>query len=295
MKPIRGELISKAALSDYVRNRFFEIVSYVESQALKELSGEPFQLFIQANMQRTLNPLLDTQFDWRDFERGTDKCSPQQKKLRDGLIAWLDRWHLIESANGEKWCLRWLVYAVLDHWAHSADLVREHSIVGEIRRTQKLPKTSASSGNLPAYTPAHESREEYFNRVSETARQHIASDPILASAEQSHRESFIRAVVDGLSDYCQQVEAAYFEEDWKQVAEKRKLTKHLIWTIQFQLQEKSYSQIARAEKIEVSTVKRAVDETLIILGLQRRRNVRRGRPPHGQNSYASQLLKELGN
>jgi len=163
---------------------------------------------------------------------------------------------------------------------------------------------------LPRWWVAATSRDEYLRDVEALAQKAIETVEPLLCVDVSGRNWYVQEVKRVAEEYCGRVEK-YLSTlgDWKKAkvfVDHRAHVKHVIWAVMFQVQRKSYSEIARAMGVEidqepsVSTVMRGVDEVLNMIGLDddRRAAVRRGPKPgsvHSESTKASnEILRSLG-
>lgn len=164
--------------------------------------------------------------------------------------------------------------------------------------------------SLPLWWFASTSREEYLRDVETQAREAIENSAPLSCIGTSHQNHYVREVMRVAATYCDKVDAYISKQgDWKRVkvfVDHRAHLKHISWAVRFQIEGKSYSEIAREmrneldEEPSVSTVKRGVGEVLDMIGLDfdRRRDVKRG-PKLGSvlssaTKVRSKTLRSLG-
>lgn len=163
---------------------------------------------------------------------------------------------------------------------------------------------------IPRWLFTATSREEYLQSVDCVAREEIRKSALLSSVELSHQEEYVREVKRVAAVYCDSVEEFLSKQrGWKKskvYPDHRAHLKHVIWAVMFQVEGKSYSDIANEMQVAikelptVSTVKRAVSGILDLISLDtdRRQEVRRG-PKRGSKHSASKkasrdVLRSLG-
>lgn len=158
--------------------------------------------------------------------------------------------------------------------------------------------------------PSAVSKEEYLRDVEHRAKEIIRSDSLLASVEKSHQSDYVRQIKLVALRYCRSVERHLSKRPgWRKskvFSGHRTHLRHVVWAVMFQLEGKSYSQIAAAMETEfgrlpaVSTIKRGVSEILdlIALDMDRRSEVRRGPKVGSFHSNStktrSAILRSLG-
>jgi hypothetical protein len=163
---------------------------------------------------------------------------------------------------------------------------------------------------LPHWWFTATSRDEYLQEVERLAEEEIKKSWLLSCAESSHQTDYVSEIKRVAAAYCDSVEKFLSKQSgWKKAKvhpDHRAPLKHTIWAVMFQVEGKSYSEIAKEmqamieELPAVSTVKRAVATILNTIGLDsdRRQEVKRG-PKRGTKHDAStkvrrQTLRSLG-
>lgn len=163
---------------------------------------------------------------------------------------------------------------------------------------------------LPRWWFTSTSRDEYLQDVERLAGEEIKKSWLLSCVEPSHQNDYVREVKRVAATYCDSVEKFLSRQSgWKKAKvhpDHRAHLKHTIWAVMFQIEGKSYSEIAKETQAKigelpaVSTIKRAVATILDTIGLDtdRRQEVKRG-PRRGTKHNAStkasrEILKSLG-
>lgn len=163
---------------------------------------------------------------------------------------------------------------------------------------------------LPRWWFTATSREEYLLDVEHQAGAELNKSRLLSCVESSHQNDYVREVVRVAAAYCDSVEKFLArQKGWKKAKvhpDHRAHLKHTVWAVMFQVEGKSYSDIAKETQAKigelpaVSTVQRAVAKILDTIGLDsdRRQEVKRG-PKRGTKHSAStrasrETLKSLG-
>lgn len=144
-----------------------------------------------------------------------------------------------------------------------------------------------------------------MREVETVAREAIESSEILSSVNASHRNHYVREVRRVGAGYCDLVQKYLSKQiGWKKAkvfVDHRAHMKHVFWAVMFQLEGKSYSEIANempaaiGKTPAVSTVKRGVSEILDIIRLDtdRRRQVKRGPKPGSVQSDPAKMTRDV--
>lgn len=139
-----------------------------------------------------------------------------------------------------------------------------------------VPSITPPPGMLPYHFP--DSEVSYLRLIEYHANDQIERSPLLSNAEVSHRRSFVRAILDEAAAYIRKVREHHeSERGLKLIKGRSQNLRNLQWAVQFQVLKIEYTQIAGRD-FEVSTVMRAVKQTLKEIGLIERPNSGPGRP-----------------
>jgi len=108
------------------------------------------------------------------------------------------------------------------------------------------------------------------------------------------KSTIVASLQDKVKFYCDEVLKVYDAQldangnpTWKRAESKSDLARNINWTVKFQVLGITYSKIAKAAGLDVSTVKREVDSTLTLIGLPRRADAKPGRPAGSKDSPVS--------
>ncbi len=199
--------------------------------------------------------------------------------LSVALAVWAGRWHL-----EAEWCL--------DNACWTLDTFR---VLPEDERTEWLIGGSSwirlNDSEFAHLTPPsgflvwdadYEFRAKYVERAERQIKEHIEQSPFLSNLKAKLKRGVIDEVMSKVNAYCDEVLKVYDAQvdsagnpTWKRAESKKDLLRNIAWAVKFQVREMNFSDIADAEKVSISTVKREVDNTLALIGLQRR-STRRG-------------------
>lgn len=263
---------------------FLGAVARHATEVLKDLSGEPFDLYVKADSPYLELAPWDAPEGFETFDSFLVTTEPRYASLRESLCTWAKRYNLVETDATDRWCLRQALFT-LRHWYLIPD-----------SRTDPLTWVWFSAGTKPArieppdgfpeWLITCETRTEYLERIRMEADGIIAANPLLSTIRPADRLRSLEGMTapsSNASKYCDELAAHYDSEGWHAVNEFSKKTEHFIWAVEVQILGCGYSQIAVAAGDEgeggiyTSTVKRAVEEILDLVGLTRRSDIRPGR------------------
>lgn len=257
-------------------------------KVLRDLSGEPFVEFQKARVSEDQLLRLNAHPDASEISA--------LRSLQKAVRNWARRWHMDAS-----WCLS-VAFITLQLW-HDYPLALELSVWGDTfpldKATTELPKEivgTAPLEGLPPFFAHFELRSNYVRRIHRLIESHLLSNPFTAKLSARTRLSVLEEDMKLVSDYCDCVMEFYRgqrddkgEPVWTEVDERMELDRNIRWTIDFQVRGKAFLQIARDEKVYFpargnqslnhGTVIKAVDDLLQLIGLQKRSDAKRGRPP----------------
>lgn len=270
-------LIHPLNFRNQLRNSFLMMAANIEPKPFEELRINALPLFLKAEMTTALSPFSNSEFCLKDFEQGEKNINGKIKILREYLILWQQKWGLIENDSSDKWVIKWLIWNVLDYWANNSKHVAKRHLFRSIGEIKGLPSP-------PKWEP-----EDFVEIDLMTNAQYIVK------SAPEYIESVLNKYRKQLKAYCSEIEHLAKTDKW---IEKEEVSdRNLFWTVESQIIEKNYSDIAGYGKVELSkrikrsglinpsdvtfddldidlvspsTVKRAVERTLENLGLQPR-------------------------
>lgn len=120
-------------------------------------------------------------------------------------------------------------------------------------------------------------RKDYLADVEYMAREAIEKSPLLASAGTSHVNSLIKAILWKGDAYCRDVKR-YREAQGERGKTEEIPLRELTWTVAFQVQGRTFSEIARESNITTQAVVKKVRAVLKQLKLNERPDIAPGRP-----------------
>jgi hypothetical protein len=253
---------------------------------LEELNKEPFEQYSNAkfhsfNLTRERRNFLPEIEDdvvisesgndlwdvWNALRTGKRFRGTSLAGLRAALKAWAETSHLTSD-----WCSRQAFYT-LDFWYRYSDYRNELKwatgadicLFGRDEKYMGRMSFPAPPLGCPAWAPYMDSREIYMARIEAILNARIATDPLLANSESSHRKSFVQSIMQGeVAAYCNKVKRLCDKNNWQPVKELKSLKTHIAWTVRYQVREEEFPDIARSCKPEVTTtaVEKAVKSML---------------------------------
>jgi hypothetical protein len=251
---------------------------------LRHLAGDPYRYFMEAGFSPfELWPIKDYQI--RYYGRPL-------YMLRWSLLTWAQTWNLEVD-----WMLSNACWT-LDMWRQIPE-TRETldwmpGSTGWMRLTDNDLKDIAPPFNLRTWTPDTEFRLSYERYAKDEIEKQINQSPFFSNLKGSLKREVIDADMAEVVSYCDGVLGVYFSQKdsrgkpkWKFAEERYDFPRNLKWTVRFQILEESFSQIAREEEKEVSTIKRAIEDTLDLLDLPKRNNSGPGRRPGSREAQDS--------
>lgn len=272
----------------YLRNIFLERIAEVAGEVLQDLHTTPFEFYM--DQSQTLGA------DWDrliTFWNRTDRRCPDFNRnifLRHTLEDWARRWNLNAT-----WILD-AAHRTLREWLLSPPAPGLLAFAGLGWGGSMLEPLSPPEG-LPRYQPIWHRRSGYLANVRQNAYEKISADPLLALASKPVKDRLVDSVVQKASEYCEENEQQYIErgfikgEGYTRVQGTEMFNRHLSWTVKYQVLSQPYGEVA--PEVAASTVQRAVDSILLLVGLEKRASAKPGRRP-GSKGKASKIQKRLG-
>lgn len=265
-------------------------------EVLSDLAYIPYQMYIAS-------PVSPVEL-WPLNERKVRLYALSGRNINGlyiALLAWAHRWNLYAD-----WCLENACWT-LHLWGESSKCLENYDWnlkgAGWIKLgDEALAHLTVPSG-LPKWDAEYQFRFSYINGVKKRLKQHIEQDSFLSSLSSKLKRDIIDAKMAEVETYCDRVLEVYDSQVdslgrpiWKRAESKADLLRNMVWTVKFQVQGKSYSEIANTDKFSPSTVKREVESTLDLIGLSRRPDVKRGRKLGSKDSQDSwrQSVKRAG-
>ena len=280
--------------SAYLRQYFLNLVRELVPEVFEELYDHTFQVY------QEVKP------DYYSFSYNKLIELVNQPESVQKLIYTLNQWAQKYNLNA-KWCLQ-VAYDSIRAWSFYPERpVRWplHSVVFSAEYPIDLPDPPEGWNE---YDPLTTRRLYYVNYVLEEARKVLQNNPFLKHCESSHRNYYLNLVAATAEDYCIEVENHLGSSGYKPVGQIRNLQQYMNWTVEFQVQKMTLTEIACKSDVALSTVKRAVvgdskhnppiQGMLELIGLPRRPQSRQGRKYGGNTSESAreigQVLRQLG-
>lgn len=207
----------------YARSRFMETASLVCRPAFIELLDRHYPVY-----QETQKGSLPT-----GFERSHEETNPEHRqlliKLRRRLRAWQKKWHLVEKDSSEKWVVTFLMECGFAHWAASPPPVRHNFLF-------------KSQAPVIEYDepPPFKQTLIYYDKIYKTPFAPFSKDEYVQEAVNDFRKH--------VTAYANNIERQLKHEQWKEWDALS--VRDLVWTVQSQMEDCSFSQLAELGKIK---------------------------------------------
>jgi hypothetical protein len=278
-------------------------IARVKPDVLRELHGEPLTRFRQfcgiGNIPKLGPPPSAEEIrrkacvdDYNFPAEATMPLGLLPPQVRDWHIRNLQDWAANNNLDSD-WVIE-CAYETLQAWAFTPGKGDEDTLKPRWSLSSyggRLPLTQPSPAGMPEYTPGFDTRPSYLREVRALAVKAIESQPILSNSAPSQRTGLLDSILEKAERYCADVEAAHEKAAWVRQEELREQGKHMTWAVQFQILKMDFSEIAKSENNEVSTVSRAVNKILELIGSSRRPETGPGRR---KGSKKSPILSGLG-
>jgi hypothetical protein len=247
---------------------------------------DKFLICIENEAPQVLNDL------WDSFSNSFLNISHEGTLISE-LTQWTHKWNLNAS-----WVIE-VAQNTLSAWTAFSEHIKNHSTsykkwspVGSSRQVNPIVNLQPLCGLIP-WEAETVTRERYIGYVKQTIRQRIRKDSLFSHLSPKTKMAVVEELIKKFDNYCDQVLDAYLcQVDergcqlWKLTNTKADFARNIDWAVNFQVLGESFNQIAMANEVEASTVKRAVEDTLRLIGLQKR-EARRGRPKGSKDSFES--------
>jgi len=216
------------------------------------------------------------------------------------LDAWSQTWNLVET---DRSAIRWVFEIALmnlDVWTalpRIADEEAEYfSAAAGFRGA--IPSSPKPPLGLPKYDPITIQHKQYLDWIRKQALDVIQEHPILRHGAKPKQNALADSVQAAAEDYCREVNEVYQRSQFKRTNDdqKRNLARHLEWTVRVQVKGDRVSEVADSALVEASSVSRAVDEILGLVGIRKRADLKRGRVLGSKNQRPLEtgILRSLG-
>ena len=274
------------AKTSYVRNAFAQTI---EERAPEVWQGLYDQVFpIQCQLVQDL-----PHFTYRDFHHYVTsplshdltrspylQCGTLALLIRF-LDAWSRTWNLVESdRSARRWVFE-IALMNLEMWTAlppAQDEKPEYFLAGAGFHGP-IPSSPTPPDGLPRYDPITIKHKQYLDWVRRQALDAIQDHPILRHGAKPKQNALADSVQATAEEYCRKVNDVYERSQFKRTSDdqKRNLARHLEWTVRVQVKGDTVSEVANSALVEASSVSRAVDEILSLIGIQKRVDLKRGR------------------
>jgi hypothetical protein len=198
----------------------------------------------------------------------------------------------LTEIEGKNWCLKSAFYS-FDDWTRSASSFKDRglSTFGTSEHSPYLKSIEHPPG-LWEWEPEYEERTAYIESQIERVRK--GSDEIGLLQNARILKKFLSIVEAEAEEYCDDVERHYRSHGWQKIRDRKEIRKHLSWAVRFQVKKETLSSIAHSEGVSVPGVKKQVEQTLELIGIQKRKDSRPGRRLGQKDSSAARVLRRLG-
>lgn len=285
MKEIEG-YVDPVQFTAYVRDRFMSVAASFERPAFDQLRDEIYPSFldIYKRLGYEDSVFIPTDQKFR-YESGLTE-------ITERIQGWQTQWHLIESESSDKWVTNWVINFAFKCWARTTPSTNQpassflfDSLLQSHNHSLPLPFP------IPKYIEMDSMTTLEFRRLS----------------KEHYLEFCELQLRNHLKNYLKLLEHEINFDEWKKFEDVS--IRDLAWTVQSQLSDISFSELSEisdvepyleeqvepgaiidlskhkisTKKVEPSTVKRAVEKTLCIIGIQPRKKQTRKRPKRPVN------------
>lgn len=209
------------------------------------------------------------------------------------LTAWSQKWNLVESDDSARqWVLN-IALVNLESWARSLPLSpgeKPEFFSAVANSGGAMPTVPKPPEGLPEYEPQNIRQKPYLEWVHAKALDTINKDPILRYSKKPTQRALADSVQVVAKAYCRKVDEVYERSGFKRSSgnQKRNLAQHLEWTVRFQIKGEKQGGIAPHVNND-SSVSRAVNGILGLIGLKNRSDGKGGRIPGSKNKPRKRL------
>ena len=215
------------------------------------------------------------------------------------LCAWSQTWHMVETdRSARRWVLE-IALMNLEMWAALPPIQDEKPeyFSAGAGFHGAIPSSPKPPDGLPKYDPITIQQKQYLDWIRKQALDAIREHPILRHGAKPKQNALADSVRAAAEDYCREVNDVYEGSQLKRTSDdqKRNFERHLEWTVRVQVKGDRVSKVADSASVEASSVSRAVDEILGLVGIQKRTDLKRGRVRGSKNQrpLEARILRSL--
>jgi hypothetical protein len=160
----------------------------------------------------------------------------------------------------------------------------------------------------PKWDSTQEPRESYLSRIRKESLESIGKNPFLSTGHLQRKRGLVNSILKIANSYCDKVEKAQRAIGLRRVKFSKNIERNLLWSVEFQILGKTYTAIANdyslqqskkagngtTAEINVTTVKRAVENTLKFIGLKKRPDSGPGRKRGTADAAPARITRRLG-
>jgi hypothetical protein len=197
------------------------------------------------------------------------------------LNAWSQTWNLVEThRSATRWVFE-IALMNLEIWAaapFARDEEPEYFSAGAGFHGP-IPSSPGPPEGFPKYDPITIQQKEYLEWIRKQAVEAIQQHAILKHGAKPKQNALVESVRAAAERYCHQVDQVYESSQFKRTteAQKKNLARHLEWTVRVQVKGETIREVADSTSVKPSSVSRAVDEILNMVGISKREDLKRGR------------------
>lgn len=244
----------------------------------------------------------DDYFILWDGIQGADTAHfPEIIPLREAILQWADSWNLNAGWVNDRafWTLQeWSI----DQWEEPDYWNIGGGLGGSVDINEKEELGFMLSEQLPRWTPFMKKQSSYLRELETRVRNDISQHPVLSLLLQgplkSHLDPMVKLLINHVRrDYCQKLIEYYESKGFKRFNERIRENQHIEWTTRLRTQCRTqeevvgtFERIAEETGRKVNSIKKAVKETLIHIGmpLQPTFQPQKGRPKDRKDSPDSE-------
>lgn len=160
----------------------------------------------------------------------------------------------------------------------------------------------------PKWDSTQEPRESYLARIGKESQEAIGKNPFLSAGHLQRKRGLVNSVLQIANSFCNKIEKAQRSRGLRRVRFSKNIERNLLWSVEFQILGKTYTSIANdyalqqsqksgdgtTAEINITTVKRAVENTLKLIGLEKRPDSGPGRKRDTFDAAQARITRQLG-
>ena len=293
------------AKTSYVRNAFAQAIEEHAPEVWRELYDRVLPIYRQLKLElphftfRDCHHYVTSPLSFNLTGPPYVQCGTLALLIRF-LDAWSQTWNLVETdRSGTRWVFE-IALMNLDTWTvlpRAADEEAEYFSSGAGFHGP-IPSSPKPPEGLPQYDPITIQHKQYLDWVRKQALDAIRDHPVLKHSTKPKQNALADSVQAAAEVYSREVNKVYERSHFKRTSndQKRNFDRHLEWTVRVQVKGDTVSEVSDSALVEASSVSRAVDEILGLIGIQKRAGLKRGRVLGSKNQRPLEtgILRSLG-